>query len=100
MSTATIRRSSARERATATVCEFAPRSGEHRHLESDGHTTRMGASVAEWEAEIKIRRNGRLVKMERALGSSAEVALYNVHNDMELWAQEHVRITDHTNGGE
>ena len=44
--------------------------------------------MSEWEAEIKIRRNGRLVKMERALGSTAESALYNVHNDMELWAQD------------
>lgn len=43
--------------------------------------------MAEWEAEIKIRRNGRLVKMERALGSTAETALYNVHNDVELWTQ-------------
>lgn len=43
--------------------------------------------MTEWEAEIKIRRNGRLVKMERALGSSAETALYNVHNDVELWTQ-------------
>ena len=44
--------------------------------------------MSEWEAEIKIRRNGRLVKMERALGSTAESALHNVHNDMELWAQD------------
>ena len=43
--------------------------------------------MAEWEAEIKIRRNGRLVRMERALGSTPETALYNVYNDMELWAQ-------------
>lgn len=48
--------------------------------------------MAEWEAEIKIRRNGRLVRMERALGSTAEAALYNVHNDMERWTQEQ----DHT----
>lgn len=50
--------------------------------------------MAEYEAEIKIRRNGRLVKWERALGSSAETALYNVHNDIELWAQDH----DHMDG--
>lgn len=43
--------------------------------------------MAEWEAEIKIRRNGRLVRMERALGDSAEWALYAVHNDVELWTQ-------------
>lgn len=45
--------------------------------------------MAEWEAEIKIRRNGRLVKMERALGDDPESALYFVHNDLELWAQAH-----------
>jgi hypothetical protein len=43
--------------------------------------------MAEWEAEIKIRRNGRLVKVERALGDNPEAALYAVHNDFELWAQ-------------
>lgn len=48
----------------------------------------MGArTVAEWEAEIKIRRNGRLVRMERALGENPESALYAVHNDLERWAQ-------------
>jgi len=45
--------------------------------------------MAEWEAEIKIRRNGRLVKWEKAFGSSPEGALYAVHNDLELWTQEH-----------
>lgn len=45
--------------------------------------------MAEWEAEIKLRRNGRLVEMERALGSTPEAALYNVHNDLERWAQDH-----------
>ncbi|WP_180993334.1 hypothetical protein [Microbacterium testaceum] len=43
--------------------------------------------MAEWEAEIKIRRNGRLVRMERALGDNPESALYAVHNDLERWAQ-------------
>lgn len=50
-------------------------------------STPRSTIVAEWEAEIKVRRNGRLVKMERALGSTAETALYNAHNDVELWAQ-------------
>lgn len=45
--------------------------------------------MAEWEAEIKIRRNGRLVKWEKSFGSSPEHALYAVHNDVELWAQDH-----------
>jgi hypothetical protein len=45
--------------------------------------------VAEWEAEIKIRRNGRLVEWERSLGSTPEEALYAVHNDLERWAQDH-----------
>jgi hypothetical protein len=49
---------------------------------------RKETPVAEWEAEIKIRRNGRLVRMDRALGSTAETALYNVHNDMERWTQD------------
>jgi hypothetical protein len=45
--------------------------------------------MPEWEAEIKIRRNGRLVRMERALGNFPESALYAVHNDLERWAQTH-----------
>lgn len=43
----------------------------------------------EYEAEIKIRRNGRLIKMERALGDTAEGALWFVGNEVEPWAQEH-----------
>lgn len=42
-----------------------------------------------WEAEIKIRRNGRLVKWERAEGETPGGALAAVHNDLELWAQDH-----------
>ena len=45
--------------------------------------------MTEWEAEIKIRRNGRLVRVEKALGCSPKDALYAVHNDMELWAEDH-----------
>jgi hypothetical protein len=45
--------------------------------------------VAEWEAEIKIRRNGRLVRCEKALGGTPTHALQAVHNDMELWAEDH-----------
>ncbi|HEU4754549.1 MAG TPA: hypothetical protein VFU47_15680 [Armatimonadota bacterium] len=43
----------------------------------------------EWEAEIKIRRNGRLVKWERATGPTPGEALYAVHNDLERWTQDH-----------
>ncbi|WNN96012.1 hypothetical protein SEA_HIRKO_62 [Arthrobacter phage Hirko] len=35
--------------------------------------------MAEWEADIKIRRNGRLVKRETALGDTPEFALYAAH---------------------
>lgn len=45
--------------------------------------------MAEWEAEIRIRRNGRCVKIEKAPGDTPASALYNVHNDVELWAQAH-----------
>lgn len=44
---------------------------------------------AKWEAEIRIRRNGRLVKRDSALGDDPASALYAVHNDLELWAQDH-----------
>lgn len=44
---------------------------------------------AEWEAEIKIRRNGRLVRKEVALGDSPVSALWFAHNDIELWAEAH-----------
>jgi hypothetical protein len=45
--------------------------------------------VPTWEAEIKIRRNGRLVKWERAEGETPGAALAAVHNDLELWAQDY-----------
>jgi hypothetical protein len=45
--------------------------------------------MAEWEVEIKIRRNGRLVKWEKATAVNPSAALYEVHNDMELWTQDH-----------
>ena len=44
---------------------------------------------AEWEADIKIRRNGRMVQRVVALGDRPESALYFAHNDLELWAQAH-----------
>lgn len=44
---------------------------------------------AEWEAEIKIRKNGRLVKWEKSFGPNPKDALYAVHNDLELWAEDH-----------
>lgn len=37
----------------------------------------------EWEAEIKIRRNGRIYRWEKALGDSPGNALYLVVNDLE-----------------
>ena len=45
--------------------------------------------MAEWEAEIKVRRNGRLVKWEKAAGRNPRQALYEAHNDVELWAEDH-----------
>jgi hypothetical protein len=45
--------------------------------------------VAEWEADIRIRRNGRLVKQESALADDPASALYLAHNDIERWAQDH-----------
>lgn len=45
--------------------------------------------MAEWEAEIKIRRNGRLVKMERALGDTPAGALWFVSTEVEAWATDH-----------
>lgn len=49
----------------------------------------MAAPVAEWEAEIKLRRNGRLIQTERATGDTPESALYFAHNDLSRWAQDH-----------
>lgn len=40
-------------------------------------------SDVEWEAEIRLRRNGRCVRIERALGDSAGQAIYAVTNDLE-----------------
>lgn len=45
--------------------------------------------MAEWEADIKIRRNGRLVRREVSLGSTPEAALHFASNDLERWAQSH-----------
>jgi hypothetical protein len=45
--------------------------------------------MTEWEADIKIRRNGRLVKRDTALGDIPEFALYAAYNDLMLWAQAH-----------
>jgi uncharacterized membrane protein len=41
------------------------------------------AAEVEWEAEVKIRRNGRIFRWEKALGGSAGDALYAVTNDLE-----------------
>jgi hypothetical protein len=49
---------------------------------------------ARWEAEIRIRRNGRLVKRESALGDDPAFALASVHNDLELWAEDQIRDTE------
>lgn len=37
----------------------------------------------EWEAEVKIRRNGRIYRWQKALGDSPGSALYAVTNDLE-----------------
>lgn len=39
-------------------------------------------SQVEYEAEIKIRRNGRIVKWEKALGDTPLDALYAATNDL------------------
>lgn len=51
---------------------------------------RTGAgNVAEWEVDIKVRRNGRLVKRESALADNPRDALYFAKNDLMLWAEDH-----------
>ena len=42
----------------------------------------------EWEYEIKLRRNGRMVKRFNALGDSAGTALWATSTDAELWADD------------
>lgn len=42
----------------------------------------------EWEVEVRVRRKGRLVKRDQALGDSAESALYAATNDLTRWAQD------------
>lgn len=44
--------------------------------------TPMSLSEEEWEAEVRIRRNGRCVGIIKALGDTAGDALYNVTNDL------------------
>lgn len=51
--------------------------------------------VAEWEAEIKLRRNGRLVEVAKALGGDPASALYFAHNDINLWARRHPESVEH-----
>lgn len=53
------------------------------------HTDRQPELMAaRWEAEIRIRRNGRLVKRESALGDTPAAALYYARNDLERWAED------------
>ncbi|MFE6966856.1 hypothetical protein ACFVAJ_17230 [Agromyces sp. NPDC057679] len=49
--------------------------------------------MAEWEVDIKVRRNGRLVERSLARGDRPETALYSAHNDLERWAQAHPENT-------
>lgn len=58
------------------------------------------SKVAEWEADIKIRRNGRLVRREISLGSTPEAALYFASNDLERWAQSHPENDTEPGGSE
>lgn len=44
--------------------------------------------MAEWEAEVKIRRNGRLITRDAALGETPAAALYLAVNDLERWADD------------
>ena len=50
--------------------------------------------MAEWEADIKIRRNGRLVRREVTLGETPVSALYFAANDLHLWAASHPESAD------
>ena len=45
--------------------------------------------MSTWEVEIKVRRNGRLIMRESALGDDPQQALYFAHNDLERWAESH-----------
>ena len=45
--------------------------------------------MAKWEAKITMYRNGRKVEFNDAMGDDPEEALYNAHNDLELWCQAH-----------
>lgn len=45
--------------------------------------------MARWEARISMYRNGRRVEISDGMGDDPESALYNAHNDLELWAQSH-----------
>ena len=42
-----------------------------------------------WEVRISVYRNGRRVKVSDALGDHPDTALYDAHNDLELWAEGH-----------
>lgn len=42
-----------------------------------------------WEVKIIVYRKGRRVKISNAMGDTPTEALYNAHNDLELWAQDH-----------
>lgn len=44
--------------------------------------------MATWQADIKIRRNGRLVKREISDAESAKFALYWASNDLERWCDD------------
>ena len=43
----------------------------------------------EWEVRISVYRNGRRVQVGDALGDYPDTALYDAHNDLELWAERH-----------
>ena len=49
----------------------------------------MARQSARWEVRISVYRNGRRVHISDALGDYPDSALYDAHNDLELWAREH-----------
>jgi len=42
----------------------------------------------EWECEIKIRRNGRLVQRSNVLGDDPASALYGAETEISRWASD------------
>jgi hypothetical protein len=46
------------------------------------------SDAAEWEVEIKVRRNGRMVKRFAAIGDLPKDALWFAGTDTERWVDD------------